>query len=183
MIENKNLLDLYTSWKEKTRPNTRWKMTGDITGRLDWLVETFTGLETITEFGPCQGCSTAAWFACNPKKITTVDINVNLDVILYESIAKECSIDFKFIHASDIDIEIDETDLLFIDTMHTADHTYLELKNHAHKVKKFLVFHDVNPQRFGTQEGIDQYLKENFGVWKTFYHDVNDCGMLVLERI
>lgn len=182
-IQNNNLLELYNSWKNRTRPSTRWKMTGDITGRMDWLVETFTGVDSITEFGPFQGCSTSAWLVCGPKKIVTVDVNINLDIDQYTKIASELGIDFKFIHSSDLDIDIEETDLLFIDTMHTEEHTFLELDKHAGKVKKYLAFHDVNPVRFSTQAGIDRYLSNNPNQWKVLYHDINDCGFLVLERI
>jgi len=178
----KTLDELYLSWKDKTRPNTRWKMTGDITNRLDWLVTTFSGLESITEFGAYQGCSTAAWLKCRPKKLTTIDITRNLDEDEYSEIAKGLRIDFRYIIANDLDIEIEETDLLFIDTMHTADHTYLELTKHAHKAKKYLAFHDVHPTRFGTQEGIDRWHAKQPVQWNVVYHDIEDCGFLILER-
>lgn len=183
LSKNKKLNDLYLSWKNKTRPNTRWKMTGDMIGRLDWMINLFQGIESITELGPFQGCSTTAWLACGPKKLTTIDINQNIDVNEFSIISKELGIDFKFVLADDLKIEIEETDLLFIDTMHTDEHTYQELKLHAGKARKFLAFHDVNPQRFGTQAGIDRYLKENPNLWTTKYHDINDCGFLILERI
>jgi hypothetical protein len=178
----KTLDELYLSWKNKTRPNTRWKMTGDITNRLDWLVKMFSGLESITEFGAYQGCSTAAWLKCRPKKLTTIDITRNLDEDEYLEIAKGLRIDFRYIIANDLDIEIEETDLLFIDTMHTADHTYLELTSHAAKSKRYLAFHDVHPTRFGTQEGLDRWHAEQPTPWNVVYHDIEDCGFLVLER-
>lgn len=178
----KELEELYNSWKNRTRPNTRWKMTGDITSRLDWMVLTFSGLNSITEFGPYQGCSTAAWLKCKPKKLVTVDIDKKLDEDLYKKIAKDLGIDFTYLIHNDLEIEIEETDLLFIDTMHTAEHTYLELKLHSHKVRKFLVFHDVHPERFGTQEGIDKWLAEQPNHWNVYYHDIIDCGLLVLQR-
>jgi hypothetical protein len=90
----KQLDELYISWKNKTRPDTKWKMTGDMTGRLDWLVETFSGLDSITEFGAYQGCSTAAWLKCLPKKLTTVDIGRALDENLYVELAKGIGVDF-----------------------------------------------------------------------------------------
>jgi predicted O-methyltransferase YrrM len=178
----KQLDELYMSWKNKTRPDTKWKMTGDMTGRLDWLVKTFSGLDSITEFGPYQGCSTAAWLKCLPKKLTTVDIGRALDEDLYAEIAKSIGVDFKYVIEDDLKVVIEETDLLFIDTMHTPDHTYLELTTHAHKAKRYLAFHDVNPTRFGTQEGIDRWHDEQPVRWNVVYHDIEDCGFLVLER-
>jgi len=176
------LKKLYESWRNKTKSSVKWKMAGDMPSRMDWLVEKFSGLDSITEFGHYQGCSTAAWLACLPKKITTIDINKYLKQEEYKEIAEELKIEFQCIIADDLAIEIEETDLLFIDTMHTEDHTYKELKKHSDKVKKYIGFHDVNPVRFQTQAGIDRWLKEENLKWKTFYHDINDCGFLVLEK-
>lgn len=178
-----NLQQLFDAWKTKTKPNTKWKMAGDMPGRLDWLVKNFSGLDSITEFGSYQGCSTAAWLMCKPKKLIAVDPGPHLDLTLYSNVAKEASVDFTFIQADDLSIEIDYTDMLFIDTMHTEEHTYKELIKHAHKAKKFLAFHDVNPARFGTPKGIEKYLNENPGKWQEYYKDIVDCGFLVLKRV
>lgn len=180
--KSQNLKILYNSWKNKTRPNTKWKMAGDMPGRMDWLVEQFSNLDSITEFGHYQGCSTTIWMACLPKKIVTVDINKFLNQKEHETIAKELGIDFKCIIDDDLAITIEETDLLFIDTMHTEDHTYKELKKHSNQVRKYLAFHDVNPKRFQTHLGIEKWLKEKNNDWKELYHDPNDCGFLILER-
>jgi hypothetical protein len=58
-----------------------------------------------------------------------------------------------------------------------------DLSIHAKKVKKFIAFHDVNPERFTVHEGIDRYLAENPNIWDIFYHDIDDCGFMVLVRI
>jgi hypothetical protein len=86
-------------------------------------------------------------------------------------------------HSDDLAIDIEYTDLLFIDTKHTEERTYLELKKHAEKAKKYLAFHDVNPARFATPLGIKKYLDEYPGIWKEYYRDEIDCGFLVLQRI
>ena len=82
-----NLQQLYDSWKNRSRPNVKWKMAGDMPGRLPWLVENFSGLDTITEFGSYQGCSTAGWLMCKPKKLLAVDWGSYLDVDLYKAAA------------------------------------------------------------------------------------------------
>jgi hypothetical protein len=178
----KKLDELYISWKNKTRPDTNWKAIGDMAERLDWLVETFSGIDNITEFGSHQGCSTTAWLKCLPKKLTVVDIKRMLDEDIYNEIAKNIGVDFKYIVEDDLKVVIEETDILFIDTTHTSEHTYLELTRHAGKVKRYLAFHDVNATRFGTQEGIDRWHNEQPIKWSVVYHDIEDCGFLVLER-
>jgi hypothetical protein len=181
MPTSSNLDILYNSWKNKTRKNVYWKMAGDMPTRMDWLVEIFSDLDTITELGHYQGCSTAVWLKCRPKKLVTIDYANHLPIKEYKSIADDIGVDMRVIIEDDLKIDIDYTDLLFIDTMHTEDHTYNELVKHGNKSKKYIAFHDVNPKIFGTQKGIDKWLETNKD-WKTFYHDINECGFLVLEK-
>jgi len=172
----------YQAWKTRTLPDIKWGMTGDMPDRLDWLVENFSGLDTIVEFGSYQGCSTVGWMKCKPKKLIAVDYKMYLDPDMHKQIANEAGIDFEFILEDDLKVSIPKTDLLFIDTIHKANHTYQELTIHAHKAKKFIAFHDVNPERFTVHEGIEKYLLENPNIWETYYHDINDCGFMVLKR-
>jgi hypothetical protein len=173
--------EIYSSFRNKTRPNIRWKMVGDMYKRMDYIQEKFAGVQTITEFGPFQGCSTAAWLMLRPKKFTTVDQGTTLDIDLFNKAATEVGVEFKFILGNDLEIEIEHCELLFIDTVHSQEHTYNELKTHANKVSKYLVFHDVNPERFGTLAGIEQWRLEN-SEWKTDYIDYEDCGFMVLKN-
>ena len=173
--------DICESFKNRTRPNIRWKMVGDMYRRIDFIQQTFTGVQTITEFGPFQGCSTAAWLRLRPKKFVTVDQGVSLDVDLYKKAAEEINVDFQFIQGSDLEIDIEPCELLFIDTVHTEEHTYQELQRHADKVSKYLVFHDVAEPRFGTLAGIKRWWKDH-PEWKLKYQDLDDCGFLILKK-
>ena len=174
--------EIYQSFKNKSRPNIKWKMVGDMWSRMDFIQETFPGIETITEFGPFQGCSTAAWLKLKPKKFTTVDRGIALDIDVFKSAAREIGIEFNFIVGSDLDIEIEPCELLFIDTVHTEEHTFQELTLQADKVSKYLVFHDIVEPRFGTMAGIKKWWK-NHPEWIEKYSDQNDCGFLILEKI
>ena len=60
--------EIFNSFKNKTREGVRWKMVGDMYRRMDYIQQTFQGVETIIEFGPFQGCSTSAWLMLKPKK-------------------------------------------------------------------------------------------------------------------
>jgi hypothetical protein len=42
-----------------------------------------------------------------------------------------------------LEVDIDETDMLFIDTLHNGDQLEKELERSASKVKKFIAFHDT----------------------------------------
>jgi len=174
--------DICESFKNRTRPNIRWKMVGDMYKRLDYIQKTFIGVETITEFGPFQGCSTAAWISLRPKKFVTVDRGVSLDIPVFQQAAEEVGVSFKFVIGNDIEIDIEPCELLFIDTMHTEDHTFNELQRHADKISKYLVFHDVNPNRFNTLKGINKWWV-NHSEWQLKYQDFEDCGFMVLEKL
>ena len=88
---------------------------------------------------------------------------------------------FKFVIGNDIEIDIEPCELLFIDTMHTEDHTFNELLRHADKISKYLVFHDVNPNRFDTLKGINKWWKDH-PEWNLKYQDFEDCGFMVLQK-
>ena len=174
--------EIVDSFKNQTRPNIRWKMVGDMYKRIDYIQSTFGGIKTVTEFGPFEGCSTSAWISLRPEKFVTVDRGITLDVDLYKQAAEEVGVNFEFILGNDIEIDIEPCELLFIDTMHTEDHTYEELQRHADKISKYLVFHDVNPARFDTLKGINKWWKDH-PEWNLKYQDFQDCGFMVLEKI
>ncbi len=101
-----------------------------------------------------------------------------------------------FLAADDVlETEIDETDLLFIDTWHCYDQLYAELTKHAPKVKKYIAFHDT--QTYGTRSeefmgrvgsngllpAIIHYMIDNPDVWRFKTHRTNNNGLTVIERI
>jgi len=110
-----------------------------------------------------------------------VDRGVSLDVPVFQEAAEEVGVSFKFIIGNDIEIDIEPCELLFIDTMHTEDHTFNELQRHADKISKYLVFHDVNPNRFNTLKGINKWWVNHLE-WHLKYQDFEDCGFMVLEK-
>ncbi len=64
------------------------------------------------------------------------------------SLAKRLSqgneIQFEFWPANDMEIDIPETDLLFIDSLHTYCHMTYELEKFSHKVTKIICMHDTS---------------------------------------
>lgn len=173
--------EIYESFKNRTRPDIKWKMVGDMWARMDFIQKKFNGIQVITEFGPFQGCSTAAWLYLRPKKFTTVDRGIALNLEIFKQAAEEINVEFNFIIADDLKIEIEPCELLFIDTVHTEEHTFKELELHADKVSKYLVFHDINETRFGTLAGIKKWWGKH-PEWIEVYSDQNDCGFMILER-
>jgi hypothetical protein len=140
--------------------------------------------ESITEMGVRSIVSTWAFLAGKPKKMISIDIyhpsyyRGNLDEV--ENECKKEGIDFKFIQASTLDIDIEETDLLFIDTLHTYEHVKKELFLHGNKTKKYLVFHDTtsSPE---IVPAIEEFMKTNPS-WSIKDRYENNNGLIILEN-
>src|SRR4030066_2480125 len=92
---------------------------------------------------------------------------------------KEKGIDFEFIEADTLDIEIEETDLLFIDTLHIGKQLKQELKLHAGKARKYIVLHDTFSCSDELLPVIEEFLKQ--GRWKIKADYKNNNGMMILE--
>lgn len=168
----------------------------DINEHIETIRKYATGCDHITEFGT-RGCvSTYALMAAKPKKLLTYDIVVPGNIWTADSIAKDHNISFGFMERNTIQIgPIDQTDLLFIDTLHNYAQLKKELAIHAPQVRKYLLFHDTttfgyvdeipdetNPNGIAglwpaIQELIDQ------GEWKLVERFENCNGLTVLERI
>lgn len=180
----------------------------DINEHLPTLRDLAKECEHVTEMGVRDVVSTWAFLlglANNSKKkkvLRSYDIHksVNIDLALNE--AKANNIDMTFTEVDVLKTEIEETDLLFIDTLHTYTQLKNELKLHASKAKKYIVFHDIvtygrkpEPASWQTPEimknyvqndkgilfAIEEFLKENFE-WdiKAVYE--NNNGLLVLFK-
>ena len=137
----------------------------------------------ITEFGVRTGVSTWAWLASKAKVIRCFDIeNINQNLTFHYESAKETRKDFTFTCVSTIaeKLEIEQTDLLFIDTAHTYEQCSKELKMHGHKVNKYLMFHDTTlcPP---LNQAIDEFLKANSN-WKIKEVFTNNNGLTILEK-
>jgi hypothetical protein len=155
---------------------------GDIEEHLDTLLSYAKQSESITEMGVRFVVSTWSFVLGQPKKLISIDID---DVRSYLSpvfdICKSLDIDFKFIQGDTLQIDIEETDLLFIDTLHTYDQLRGELNRHGNKAKKWIIFHDTETFK-DMVPAIDEFLSEN----KHWYRKevfTNNNGLTVLERI
>lgn len=97
----------------------------------------------ITEMGVCTVVSTWGLLAARPPKMVSYDIIRHPNVTEAEILARTEGIDYKFVLADVLRVDIEETDLLFIDTFHHALQIKRELARHAGKVRKYIIFHDT----------------------------------------
>jgi hypothetical protein len=153
----------------------------DINEHLPILREYADKCESVTEFG-VRGCvSTFAFLASNAKKVTSYDI-LNVEVPEYDK--------FKFICANDLEIEIEPTDMLFVDTIHSYTQFKQELELHASKVSKFIAAHDTkifgrdsdDGSKLGLLDALDEFLAENDNFIICYQTDINN-GLTIIERI
>ena len=86
-------------------------------------------------------------------------------------------------------VEIEETDLLFVDSLHIYEQVQKELELHAGKAKKYIGFHDTTTYadrgEFGgrgiwpaIQEFIDSHPE-----WQLVERRTNNNGLTILKRV
>jgi hypothetical protein len=185
--------------------NELYTTPSDINEHFPAIIKYGSECETITEMGVRGIVSTWGWLACAPKKLISYDIHNPAkwggDIqSVYDTVAAY-NLNFEFKIADVLKIEIDETDLLFIDTWHAYDQLKQELKIHSGKVKKYICFHDTTSYEFNdepkghenTWEGqssgkgiwpaIEEFLMENNDTWVLKERFKNNNGFIVIERI
>lgn len=144
----------------------------------------------ITEFGTRYVVSTYAFMAGKPTKLVTYDLYPHENIWTAASIAQENNVDFSFMERDTTQVEIEPTDLLFIDTLHTYAQCKKELELHASKARKYIMFHDtvsfgysdegsVGP---GLMPAITEFLAAN-PQWQIKEHYTNCNGLMILERV
>ena len=165
----------------------------DINEHLPVLFELAKKCDHITEMGVRTGVSTRS-FLMSKAKIISYDIESNQGVVSLIEEATLAGKDATFIEADVLKIDIEETDLLFIDTWHTYDQLKQELSIHANKAKKYIVFHDTNTYGLkneggeitGTSQGllpaIIEFLIDN-PHWRFKKFLTNNNGLTILERV
>lgn len=163
---------------------------GDINEHLPVLREYTEKCNHITEMGARWGCSTFAILSGKPNKFVSYDLNINKNIELAISLSEEENINFKFIQSNVLNVEIDETDLLFIDTWHKYGQLKEELRLHSDKVKKYLIFHDTESYEFndepdwgGLYEDVRPLSEEKTGIWPAIEELINSGNWEIEKRL
>jgi len=155
----------------------------DINEHLPTLKKYAEECNIIVEMGVRSMVSTFALLAANPKKLTSLDLyypskwgasNVLNQVI--EDTQKN-NIDFSFVIANTLEYQIDECDLLFIDTLHQYNQLKQELMIHSNKVAKYIIMHDTTKNEF-----IDEITGNKGGLWPAIEEFLQDHSEWVLEK-
>jgi hypothetical protein len=187
-------IELQTKFLEKLYTKS------DIYYHLPILSFISSKVNSVTEMGVRGLVSTWAFLYGCPLTLVSIDLvnptihGQNLQEVY--DIAIKNNINYNFIQGNTLEIEIEETDFLFIDTYHEYNHLKQELTKHASKVKKYIAFHDtVSFGQFGQNDNdaldtnskglnlaIDEFLEQNPQWIKKFEYTFSN-GLVILERI
>ena len=161
----------------------------DIGEHLDTLKIYASQSNHITELGVRKIVSTWAFILGNPQKLVSVDIVFPSDYLkddeillnIVHDICNKMEIGFLFVHNDSLKIDIEETDLLFIDTAHTYNQLSQELNLHGNKSRKWIILHDTESCKNELWKAIDEFLLSNKEWYiKKIYE--NNNGLTILER-
>jgi|TARA_R110000822_G_scaffold136701_1_gene274199 hypothetical protein len=168
----------------------------DINEHIPTIIKYGQECDHITEMGVRGILSTWAWLASSPKKLIAYDLEdpskwkSNIQDV-YDT-AKAYDLDFSFIKGDVLKLEIEETDLLFLDTYHIYPQVKEELRLHFDKVNKYICFHDTTSFEINGEDGkkgtgiwkaIEEFLGENKSTWKLKERFTNNNGFTIIERI
>jgi hypothetical protein len=174
----------------------------DINENLHILYDIAKECSHVTEMGVRTGCSTRA-FLNTDVILRSYDLEKDKIVSDLFDYAKKIGKDVEYFEANVLDIEIEETDLLFIDTWHQYEQLDQELNKHSNKVRKYIAFHDTHTYAINGEKcsntssgNILTDFKENpYGIlpciieftiknpeWKFKIYKTNNNGMTILEK-
>lgn len=163
----------------------------DINEHLPTLKKYAKECEHITEMGVRWVVSTYALLMGKPKKLISYDINP-IDSVPIQQMVKGDT-DFEFRVANTLDLEIEETDFLFIDTLHNYNQLKGELELHGNKARKYIAFHDTTSFEWigesyegkvdekGLWPAIEEFLEVN-PHWEVHERFTNNNGLTILKR-
>jgi hypothetical protein len=179
--------ELYAAFAARCKPGS------DISEHLPKIAELAAECSHVTEFGVRSGLSTTAI-------LYGLSLRGSGTLKSYD-IAPHCApiptlpagVAWQFEQADTAKLgEIEPTDMLLLDSWHTAEHVAAELRHHEN-VSRYLVFHDTTTfagagqgdgGAMGICPAIFNFLTDAacYREWLVYYHNQNNNGLLVLKR-
>lgn len=173
-----------------------------ITAHLHTLRTLAESCDVAVEFGVKSGASSSA-LLMGARYVTSYDIRSNRQA---RHLARAVAPRWNYVIASSLLVDIPACDLLFIDSLHTFAQCDGELRRHAHRVRRYLVFHDtvtfgsvgadgetgrhlwtyevgreMPTSAWGIRPAIDALMIRD-ATWQIASHDCHSHGLLVLKR-
>ena len=160
----------------------------DINEHLPVLKQLAESVEHVTEMGVRTGVSTRA-FLVAAQVLRSYDIQLDAGVQRLFDIANSFGHDAVYQQANVLEVGIDETDLLFIDTLHNYQQLTAELAKHSARVRRYIVLHDTETyghrDEIGDGPGLAPAVREFLAAnnqWRLHHQYHNNNGLTVLAR-
>jgi len=186
----------------------------DINQHLPTLKEHASHCTSILECGVRDAVSTWAFLAgllennSATKKLTNCDIYRSPNIKTVGDFAGKCEVDYEFVTGNDLEVDLPDADLIFIDTWHVYAQLKRELALFAPKAKKYIILHDTtvdaergetlrmgyNAQKQARETGfpieeikkglwpaVTEFLDSNTE-WKLKKRYTNNNGLTILEK-
>jgi cephalosporin hydroxylase len=178
----------FVYWRPTTDAENKLEASGTSIFRYFYerMMEYGKQCDHITEIGVNYGKSGKAWLMCNPKKLIGIDISSKFEKYVREFVS--CTdTEYTYITANSLDLDIEQTDLLYLDGDHSHYHVLAELRKFAPKVNKFLMGDDIGaegrpgPTGYHVERAFRDFLNEN-DEWEFEYKTMIGTGMIVLKR-
>jgi hypothetical protein len=184
--------------------NQIYRTPSDINEHIPTFIEYGSECDHITEMGVRAITSTWAFLGAAPKKLISYDMedpsHYGSNIQIVYDVAKQYGLNFEFKQADVLEIEIEETDLLFLDTWHAYDQLKAELDRHNSKTRKYIIMHDTTSYESrdepltsentfkgekssgkGLWPAITEFLKSNSD-WVMHKRYINNNGITILKR-
>jgi len=160
----------------------------DIHEHLPVLSELTSQCNHVTELGVGWAQSTRA-FLRHDVELHSYEYSPQPGIIDFFIDAKKSGRDVT-LHIDDTrKVEIDPTDLLFVDSLHVYEQVKTELELHADKTKKYIVFHDTtlfaDRGEFcgkGIWPAIQEFM-DSHSEWELVERRTNNNGLTILKRV
>lgn len=185
------MADLLTPFFLKSMYQMACNTPSDIYEHLPILYELGNQCNHITEFGVGIGNSSTAFLASrSDAKVLSYDIRILPEAEFLFSEAKRLGRDAALINGNSLYIKrFEDTDLLFIDSLHTYYQLREELSLYNKQVRKWIVMHDTTlfgdkgeDGQVGLWEAIREFL-EFHKKWELHSRVENNNGLTVLKRV
>lgn len=139
-------------------------MVSDINEHLGTFKKYTEECDVVVEMGVRGIVSTWAFMMGKPKKLIGIDItppeNFGGNTNEVYRLAKENKVEYEFRLQNTLTCNIEECDLLFIDTWHDYSQLKKELYRHHNQVKKYIILHDTFYFGFKDESFYEDYTNE-----------------------
>ena len=158
----------------------------DLQVHLPVLAELARDCSHITDLGTGEGRAALAFLTAQPDRLVCVDIQAHPRWEILENLKGRAQVIFQA--QSSLTVDLEETDLLFLDTWLVAQQLRAELSLHAQKARRYLVIHGT--ETFAEQgqteghEGLKSVVEDLIqqGDFEVLRQDSEGLGLTVLKR-